>query len=104
MTSATKTAIQDRDPDIDISINHQLCPPTSRYRHGARPCVHQVARALLRPSSTAKATLRDVRSFDLPFPVRPRRSAHSYQPILLASSCLLPLLHRPIFSEAILLE
>src|SRR5947208_11438863 len=103
-TSATKTAIENRDPDIDISINHQLCPPTSRYRHGAQRCVHQVARALLRPSSTAKVTLLDVRSFDLPFPVRPRRSAHSYQAIFLARSCQLPLLHRPIFSEAILLE
>src|SRR5438128_7320106 len=103
-TSATKTAIQNRDPDIDISINHPLCPPTSRYRHGAQPCVHQVARALLRPSSTAKATLLDVRSFDLPFPVRPRRSAHSYRAIFLTRPCQLLLLRRPIFFGAILLE
>src|SRR5882724_1672745 len=83
INTPSKTAMGIRDPYIDISINHQLCPPTSRYRHGAQPCVHQVARALPRPSSNAKATLLDVRSFDLPFPVRPRQSPLFYRAIFL---------------------
>src|SRR6266404_2926093 len=104
INAPSKTAMGIRGPYIDISINHQPCPPTSRYRHGVWPCVHQVARALPRPSSTAKATLLDVGSFDLPFPLRPRRSAHSYRATFLIRPCPLPLLHRPIFSGAILLE
>src|SRR5438132_5144451 len=104
INAPSKTAMGIRGPYIDISINHQPCPPTSRYRHGVWPCVHQVARALPRPSSTAKATLLDVGSFDLPFPLRLRRSAHSYRATFLIRPCPLPLLHRPIFSGAILLE
>src|SRR6266446_1065875 len=104
INAPSKTAMGIRGPYIDISINHQPCPPTSRYRHGVWPCVHQVARALPRPSSTAKATLLDVGSFDLPFPLRPRRSAHSYRATFLIRPCPLPLLHLPIFSGAILLE
>src|SRR5207249_1606514 len=103
INTPSKTAMGIRDPYIDISINHQPCPPTSRYRHGAQPCVHQVARALPRPSSNAKATLLDARSFDLPFPVRPRRSAHSYRVIFLTRPCQLLLLLRPIFSCVLLL-
>src|SRR6266487_811720 len=104
INTPTKTAMGIRDPYIDISINHQPWLPTSRYRHGAQSCVHRVAPALLRPSSIVKATLLDVRSFDFPFPLRPRRSARSYRAASLIRRCRLPLLHQPIFSGAILSE
>src|SRR5439155_1574139 len=77
---------------------------TSRYRHGALLCVHQVELAPPRLSLIPGALPPDVRSFDLPFPTRPRSPAHFYLAVFLISPGPLPSLRRQIFSAAIPLE
>src|SRR5438105_14329803 len=85
INAPSKTALRIRDPYIDISMNHQPCPPTSRHRHGVRPRRHQVAPALPRPSSIPTVSLLDVRALVLLFPLPLRPPAHSDRaPFLMA--------------------
>src|ERR1700730_3190651 len=78
--------------------------PTSRYRHGARPCVHQVGRAPLHLSSIGRALQPGVRSFDLPSLLRPRRPGR-FSPEFFLICLRLPLSRRPrIFSAATPME
>ena len=74
--------------------------PTSRYRHGAWPCVHQVGRAPLHLSSIGRAPQPGVRSFDLPSLVRPRRPGR-FSPEVFVICLRLPLSRRRrVFSAA----
>src|SRR5437867_6741157 len=75
-------------------------PVTSRYRHDALLCVHQVALAPLRLSSIQATREPGVRSSDPLFPVRPLQSAHFYPAA--SAICLLPSLshlRRIFFAE-----
>src|SRR5207245_6221160 len=86
------------------TINYQpstLLVATSRYRHDALPCVHQVEREPPHLSSIQEAPRLDVRSSAPPFPLWPRQPAHLCLAVL--PICLRQLLsiRRRISSAAI---
>src|SRR5436190_9838278 len=89
---------------VPFSIKHQPPDPnvaTSRYRHGALLCVHQVERAPLRLSSIQAAPGPGARSSGPLFPTRPPQSARSYLLVSAGSVHLRFSLHRQICSPAI---
>src|SRR5262249_28134838 len=84
---------------MEISANYQPSALTSRYRHDALLCVHQVGLAPLRLSLIQAAPAPGVRSSDLLSPVLPRPPARSYG-VAFANSLLprLSLRRRILFS------
>src|SRR5262249_44931449 len=86
---------------MEISANYQPSALTSRYRHDALLCVHQVGLAPLRLSSIQAVPGPGVRSSALLSPALPRPLARSYR-VAFANSLLPRLsLRRRIFFAAI---